>query len=245
MLRAAVASRLTANLSWSSQAGQLLKCFFLCFRVFATVFQDLFLQPAPQCGLQLPFHHINTLGAIPAPCPLQVRVPCFYPMILQTPGPSSSILQLGFTSSPWLQSQCFALPSKSTQRSRSGRSAPFCPSPHLDLLCALHQDTRTHSSQTATTDWSLHPGRAAQGLGGLLARSNCSSPVCPEQQRTGELGKHLRCSGSRNQSQLKLNIPVACIDPAAQARFTPSSLGTGPFGLSGSQGQKTIDLSIA
>lgn len=35
------------------------------------------------------------------------------------------------------------------------------------------------------------------------------------------------------------------MDPDAQDKFTPNFLGTAPFGLPGSLGQKTSDLSIA
>lgn len=130
--------------------------------MFATVYQDLFLQPAPQHGYSCLSTAVNTFGVIPALCPLQVEVASSYPMILQTQGPSSSKLQLVSTGSPCLLSRCFALPCTSTERSRSDRSAPFCPSPHFNLLCALPKEARTWSSQTATTGWSLHRDKLAQ-----------------------------------------------------------------------------------
>lgn len=160
-------------------------------------------------------------------------------MTLQNPGPSSSMVQLVSTGSPCLPRRCFGLPCTSTGRSRSGRSAAFCPS-HTDFLCALSKDTRTWSSQTATTDWTLHQGKSAEGLGGLLAWCHHLDSFALKDK---ELKKWEDSWGDK--SQLNLDILAACMDPAVEGRFNPISLAMRPFGLSGSLRQKPSNLSTA
>lgn len=157
------------NLCGTTSQDNIFKCFLICLECWLLYMKTYF---PSQCELECETNWMTFESWGSHISILILKTPCPSSSSSFSCSSSSSMLNLVCTGSPCLLSRCFALPCTSTEGSRRGRSGPFFPSPHSDLLCALLKDTWIWFSQTATIGWSLHQGKLAHGLGGLPAWSS-------------------------------------------------------------------------